>query len=56
MAEPIPASDDRRIAEPLTDLPIGTADSGFYRGFSKHVTIPGKVSIALLIGSVIFFP
>jgi len=56
LAEPIPASDDRRIAEPLTDLPIGTADSGFYRGFSKHVTIPGKVSIALLIGWVIFFP
>lgn len=56
MAEPTLASDDGRIAEPLTDLPIDTADNGFYRGFSTHVTIPGKLAVALLIGWVIFFP
>ena len=56
MAEPTTASDDRTIAEPLTDLPIETAHSGFYRGFNTHVTIPGKVVIALLIAWVIFFP
>lgn len=56
MAEPIDANDDRTIAEPLTDLPIDTAKKGFYRGFSTHVTIPGKVVIALLIGWVILFP
>ena len=56
MAVPIDANDDRTIAEPLTDLPIDTAKKGFYLGFSTHITIPGKVVIALLIGWVILFP
>ena len=56
MADPTPASDDSTLAEPLTDLPIDTAHSGFYRGFNTHVTIPGKLTVALLIGWVIIFP
>ena len=57
MAEPTPATDDSNtIGQPLTDLPIETAETGFYRGFNTHVTIPGKVVIALLIAWVIFFP
>ncbi|GAB5348460.1 BCCT family transporter [Alteriqipengyuania sp. 357] len=56
MAEPTTAGDDDRISEPLTDLPIATARRGFYQGYSTHVTIPGKVAIALLIGWVLFFP
>ena len=56
MAEPTTAADDSWIDEPLTDLPIDTAHSGFYKGFSTHVTIPGKIVIALLIGWVILLP
>ena len=56
MADPTTANDDGKIAAPLTDLPIETAHNGFYRGFNTHVTIPGKVVIALLIGWVILFP
>ena len=56
MAEPTTADDDGRISAPLTDLPIETAEKGFYQGYSTHVTIPGKVAIALLIGWVLLFP
>ncbi|HCH23973.1 MAG TPA: transporter [Oceanospirillaceae bacterium] len=35
--------------QPLAELPIATADSGFYEGFNKFVTIGSKVLIGLLI-------
>lgn len=47
---------DKRIAPPLVDLPIRTASRGFYDGFSRAVTIPAKVIVALLIMWAIFFP
>jgi len=37
------------LKAPLTKLPIRTADSGFYKGFSQHVTIPSKILIGLLV-------
>jgi choline/carnitine/betaine transport len=51
-------SDDReqRIAPPIIDLPIKTADRGFYDGFSREVTIPAKVIVTLLIAWAVFFP
>ncbi len=47
---------DPRIAPPLVDLPIRTHDRGFYDGFSRAVTIPGKIIVSLLIMWAIFFP
>ncbi|MXO64583.1 BCCT family transporter [Altericroceibacterium endophyticum] len=47
---------DAPIAPPLVDLPISTADSGFYDGFSREVTIPAKIIVTLLIIWAIFFP
>ena len=44
------------IKEALTDLPIETADSGFYSGFSKHVTLPSKIIISMLILWAVVFP
>ncbi|MEM7666281.1 MAG: BCCT family transporter [Pseudomonadota bacterium] len=44
------------IDPPLVDLPIDTHDSGFYDGFSREVTIPSKVIVALIIMWAIFFP
>ncbi len=41
---------------PLTDLPIKTADSGFYRGFSINVTISSKIIIGLLVIWAVAFP
>ncbi len=41
---------------PLCDLPINTADSGFYHGFNKLVTISAKVIVAALILWAILFP
>ncbi|NVK12604.1 MAG: BCCT family transporter [Rhodobacteraceae bacterium] len=41
---------------PLTDLPIGTSDSGFYRGFSQIVTISSKLMIGGLVVWAIAFP
>lgn len=41
---------------PLMDLPIKTADSGFYDGFSKTVTLTGKVLIAALVVWAVAFP
>ena len=34
---------------PLTDLPIRTAESGFYKGFTKDVTITAKILVGALI-------
>lgn len=43
------------IQPPLTDLPIKTAESGFYRGFTKDVAITAKIVVgALIIWSVAF--
>lgn len=46
----------RQIAPPQMGLPIKVASSGFYSGFSKIVTVPSKIIIALLIAWAIFFP
>jgi len=40
----------------LTDLPIPTADVGFYKGFSKIVAITSKLLIAGLVIWAIAFP
>ena len=40
----------------LTELPIDTADSGFYRGFSQIVTICSKLVIGGLVVWAIAFP
>ena len=44
------------IKPPLTDLPIKTADTGFYRGFSVNVTVVSKVIISVLVVWCIFWP
>jgi len=44
------------INPPVVDLPINTHDRGFYDGFSRAVTIPGKIIVSLLILWAIFFP
>ncbi|MEP0961007.1 MAG: BCCT family transporter [Roseobacter sp.] len=44
------------IKPPLTELPIKTADSGFYRGFTKDVTITAKLLVGGLILWAIAFP
>ena len=41
---------------PLMDLPIQTADRGFYAGFSKDVAITSKILIAALIVWAIAVP
>ncbi|WP_299923721.1 BCCT family transporter [uncultured Pelagimonas sp.] len=41
---------------PLMELPIKTADGGFYDGFSKDVTITAKVLIGALIIWAVAFP
>ena len=41
---------------PLSDLPIKTADSGFYRGFSVNVTVVSKVIISMLVVWCIVWP
>lgn len=40
----------------LTKLPINTAESGFYRGFSKDVTIASKILIGALVIWAVAFP
>ncbi|WP_291135068.1 BCCT family transporter [Erythrobacter sp.] len=47
---------DWPIDPPLVELEIDTHDRGFYEGFSREVTIPGKVIVSLLIMWAIFFP
>ncbi len=44
------------IKPPITDLPIKTADSGFYAGFTKDVTITAKLLVGGLILWAIAFP
>ena len=44
------------IKPPLTELPINTADSGFYRGFSPSVAIISKIIIAALVVWAIVWP
>lgn len=41
---------------PLMDLPIDTAKSGFYSGFSKHVAITSKTLVAALIVWAVALP
>lgn len=44
------------IKPALTELPIETADSGFYRGFSRDVTISSKFLIGGLVIWAVAFP
>jgi choline/carnitine/betaine transport len=44
------------LKPPLTELPIKTANSGFYRGFSMNVTITAKIVIGLLVIWAVAFP
>ncbi|MFK7792469.1 MAG: BCCT family transporter [Devosiaceae bacterium] len=44
------------IKPPITDLPIRVAESGFYRGFTKDVTITAKILVGALILWAIAFP
>ncbi|MGC1496054.1 MAG: BCCT family transporter [Sulfitobacter sp.] len=44
------------LQPPLSDLPIKTADVGFYRGFSVNVTVISKIIIAVLVVWCIFWP
>jgi len=44
------------IKPPLSELPINTADSGFYRGFSVNVTVISKIIISALVVWCIFWP
>lgn len=41
---------------PLIHLPIKVSDSGFYRGFTKDVTITAKIAVGALILWAIAFP
>ena len=45
-----------KVKPALMDLPIKTAKSGFYRGFTKHVTITSKLLVGALILWAIVFP
>ncbi|PUB11309.1 BCCT family transporter [Yoonia sediminilitoris] len=44
------------IKPPLMHLPIKTATSGFYKGFTKDVTITAKILVGALIVWAIAFP
>lgn len=44
------------VKPPLTELPIKTATQGFYRGFTKDVTITAKLAVGGLILWAIAFP
>jgi choline/carnitine/betaine transport len=44
------------IEPPLSELPIKTADAGFYRGFSINVTVVSKIIISVLVVWAIFWP
>ena len=44
------------IEPPLMDLPIKTADQGFYRGFSVNVTVVSKIIISVLVVWCIVWP
>ncbi|WP_283967180.1 BCCT family transporter [Tritonibacter sp. AK171] len=44
------------LKPPLTELEIKIADSGFYKGFTKDVTITAKILVAALILWAVAFP
>lgn len=44
------------IKPPLSELPIKTAETGFYRGFSINVTVISKIVISLLVVWCIVWP
>ena len=44
------------IKPPLSELPINTAEHGFYRGFSVNVTVISKVIISMLVVWCIVWP
>lgn len=44
------------IQPPMTELPIKTAESGFYRGFSLDVTVVSKIIIGALVVWCIVWP
>ena len=44
------------VLPPLTDLPIKTAESGFYRGFSVNVAVVSKIIISCLVVWCIVWP
>ncbi len=44
------------IKPPVTELPITVAQEGFYEGFTKDVTITGKLAVGALIFWAIAFP
>ncbi|SMX22181.1 BCCT family transporter [Boseongicola aestuarii] len=44
------------VKPPVTDLPIRVAESGFYKGFTKDVTITAKLAVGGLILWAIAFP
>jgi len=46
----------RRIREPLRDLPIKTAEKGFYSGFNVDVTVTGKLAVGGLVLWAVAFP
>ncbi|WP_254436134.1 BCCT family transporter [Ruegeria arenilitoris] len=50
------SNDDSKIAEPLMDLPIKTADTGFYSGFSVDVTVTAKLAVGGLVIWAVAFP
>ncbi|MEO0634078.1 MAG: BCCT family transporter, partial [Pseudomonadota bacterium] len=41
---------------PLMDLPIKTADAGFYSGFSVNVAVVSKIIVAILVIWAVVFP
>jgi choline/carnitine/betaine transport len=44
------------LKPPLTELPIHTANSGFYSGFSLNVTVISKIIISILVVWAIVWP
>lgn len=44
------------VKPPLTDLPINTADSGFYSGFSVNVAVASKIIISAIVVWAIVWP
>ncbi|WP_299030552.1 BCCT family transporter [uncultured Sulfitobacter sp.] len=44
------------LKPPLTELPIHTSDTGFYRGFSVNVTVISKIIISILVVWAIVWP
>lgn len=44
------------LKPPLMDLPIETADDGFYSGFSRSVSVVSKIIISMLVIWAVVFP